>query len=97
MDQAQRQERNLFMGLGYWTRANAELCLLATKGKPKRVDAGVRQVILTPIQQHNRKPDEAYDRIERLLDGPYVELFARRHRPRWDAWGLGAPTAEAAE
>ena len=38
-----RRNDDLFTGMGYWTRANAEIWILATKGHPKRVDAGVRQ------------------------------------------------------
>jgi len=46
---------SLFWGMGYWTRANAELCLLATKGNPKRISAGVHQVIMTKIEEHSKK------------------------------------------
>lgn len=81
-------ERDFFTGLGFWTRANAELCLLATRGRPRRRAADVRRLIVSPRREHSRKPDEAYERIERLVDGPYLELFARRRRPGWDAWGL---------
>jgi N6-adenosine-specific RNA methylase IME4 len=38
-------------------------------------------------RQHGRKPDEQYERIERLVAGPYLELFARERRAGWDAWG----------
>lgn len=65
------------MGLGYWTRSNAEVCLLATRGNPKRLDKGVGQIIECPIGPHSAKPTEAYDRIERLVSGPYLEMFAR--------------------
>jgi N6-adenosine-specific RNA methylase IME4 len=75
------------MGLGYWTRANNEACLLATRGNPKRRDAGVRQAIIEPRREHSRKPDCIYARIERLVAGPYLELFARTRRDGWDAWG----------
>jgi N6-adenosine-specific RNA methylase IME4 len=75
------------MMMGYWTRANSEVCLLATKGKPKRQNADVRQVIQAPLREHSRKPDEQYERIERLVDGPYLEMFARQKWPGWDAWG----------
>lgn len=75
------------VGLGYWTRANTEACLLATKGKPKRLNADVRQPIIEPRREHSRKPDCLYDRIERLVVGPYVELFARTQRPGWSCWG----------
>ena len=77
-----------FYGLGFWTRANAEICILATKGHPKRVDAGVRQVILSHIEEHSKKPDEARKRIVRLMgDLPRVELFARQSPEGWDVWG----------
>jgi N6-adenosine-specific RNA methylase IME4 len=76
------------LGLGHWTRSNAELCLLATRGKPKRVDAGVRQVIEAPIREHSQKPDEARDRIVQLLGPlPRIELFAKATFDGWDAWG----------
>ena len=75
------------MGMGYWTRANSEVCLLATRGKPKRKHADVRQIIQAPIREHSRKPDEIYGRIERLVDGPYLEMFARQAYPNWDSWG----------
>lgn len=76
-----------FKGLGYWTRANAEFCLLCTRGKPKRVSGNVNSLIVSCRREHSRKPDETYDRIEQLLDGPYLELFARTERPRWDCYG----------
>ena len=75
------------MGMGYWTRANSEVCLLATRGKPKRKHADVRQAILEPRREHSRKPACVYERIERLVDGPYLELFARTQREGWTAWG----------
>ena len=76
-----------FTGMGYWTRANPEKCLLATRGKPKRVDKGVARWIDAPRREHSRKPDEIYDRIERLVDGPYLEMFARQTKAGWDSWG----------
>ncbi len=77
-----------FMGMGRWTRANAELCLIATKGKPKRVSASVRQIIDSPIEEHSKKPAEIRDRIVELLgDLPRIELFARQTTPGWDVWG----------
>lgn len=81
-------EASLFTGLGFWTRANPELCLLATRGHPKRRRADVRKLIVSPRREHSRKPDEAYARIEALCDGPYLELFARSSRTGWDCWGL---------
>ena len=78
---------DFFVGLGYWTRANVEQCLLATRGSPKRLAKDVRRLIVSPRQEHSRKPDEIYDRIERLAEGPYLELFARNTRPGWNSWG----------
>ena len=75
------------MGNGYWTRANPEQCLLGTIGNPKRVNKDVRKLIVSPRREHSRKPDEAIERIERLVDGPYLELFSRTSRPGWDSWG----------
>lgn len=57
-----RKAPTLFTGMGYWTRANAEICLLATRGHPKRHNAGVHQVILSHIEEHSKKPEEARSR-----------------------------------
>lgn len=83
-----RKSDALFWGMGYWTRANAEICLLATRGHPKRVARNVHQVIFSHIEEHSKKPDEARRRIEQLMgDVPRIELFARRTSPGWDVWG----------
>ena len=65
--------------MGYWTRANAELCVIATKGNPKRQSCGVHQIIMSPVEEHSKKPDEARKRIVELIgDVPRIELFARQ-------------------
>lgn len=89
-----------FTGMGYYTRANPELCLLATRGQPKRKGKDVPRLILTEEdwpeeeriikagrREHSRKPDETYDRTERLLYGSYCELFGRQKRDGWTVWG----------
>ena len=77
-----------FMGQGRWTRQNAEICLLCTKGKPKRVSARVRQIVYDPIREHSRKPDAVRNRIVDLCgDIPRIELFARQAVEGWDCWG----------
>jgi N6-adenosine-specific RNA methylase IME4 len=81
-------QQSFFTGLGFWTRANPEQCLLATRGHPRRRTGGVKKLIVSPRREHSRKPDEAYERIEALCEGPYLELFARTERPGWDSWGL---------
>ncbi len=77
-------------GLGYWTRGNAEVCLLATRGKPKRVSKHVPQLVFAPVGEHSAKPAIVRDRIVLLLgDLPRLELFARDAAPGWDAVGDG--------
>lgn len=82
-----RDDSDPFVGMGYWTRANSEVCLLGTRGKPQRLNADVRQAIIEPRREHSRKPDCVYSRIERLVAGPYLELFARTTRENWTSWG----------
>lgn len=83
-------EQDFFCGLGYWTRANVEQCLLATRGKPPRLARDVRRLVIEKRREHSRKPDEVFRRIERLAHGPYLELFGRETRPNWDTWGSEA-------
>lgn len=81
-----------FFGLGRWTRGNTEPCLIAIRGKPRRISAAVSQLIISPVRDHSRKPDEVRDKIVELMgDLPRVELFARERTPGWDAWGNEAP------
>lgn len=79
--------RDFFTGGGYTTRKNAEFCLLARRGRPKRLSKKVRELIITCRREHSRKPDEAYERIEEFCAGPYLELNARTQRRGWVAWG----------
>lgn len=77
-----------FWGLVYWTRANAEICLLATKGHPRRQSKGVHSVCDARVREHSRKPDEIRERIVELCgDLPRIELFARQQADGWDCWG----------
>ena len=74
--------------LGRWTMGGAELCLLATRGKPKRVCANVRQVLYETRTSHSKKPEEVRRRIVKLMgDIPRIELFARQKTEGWDVWG----------
>lgn len=83
-----RRSPGWFYGLGYWTRGNAELCLLATRGHPKRKSASVHQLIVSPVEAHSKKPDAARNKIVDLMgDLPRAELFARKESPGWDVWG----------
>ncbi|MDE7425908.1 MAG: adenine methyltransferase [Lachnospiraceae bacterium] len=83
-----RKADSLFWGMGFWTRSNAEICLLGTKGRPKRKNAGIHQVVISHVEEHSRKPQEVHDRIIRLMgDVPRIELFARRKTEGFDVWG----------
>lgn len=83
-----------FYGLGRWTRGNSEPCLLATKGKPKRISKSVFQLVQTPRRKHSQKPEIVRDKIIELLgDLPRIELFARKPKElfeneTWDGWDL---------
>ena len=78
-----------FLGLGFWTRSNSEICLIFTKGKyPRRTNNKVSSVILSQREKHSKKPDIARERIVELLgDLPRIELFARQTAEGWDCWG----------
>ena len=78
-----------FTGMGYYTRANNEICLLATKGKilPRKSKA-VKQIVMTRIEEHSKKPAIVRDRITDLFGYlPRIELFARQYADGWDCWG----------
>ena len=79
----------IYSGIGHWTNANAELCLLATKKKfPKRKSKKVKQIILAHRERHSKKPDETRNRIVELVGNlPRIELFARQEAEGWDCWG----------
>lgn len=77
-----------FTGMGAYTRRNTEFCLIGIKGSMRPVARDVSELIYTPVKEHSRKPDDQYTKIERLYpDVSYIELFARRKRCGWDAWG----------
>lgn len=83
-----KQTYKWFWGLGFWTRANPELCLIATKGRPKRVSKAVHCIVDTPVERHSKKPDEVRRRIEQLMgDIPRAELFARQNYDGWVCLG----------
>lgn len=77
-----------FWGMGGWTRANAEVCLIGTKGNLKRIAKNIHQVVDAPIREHSQKPNEVRERIVKLMGNlPRIELFAREKTKGWDVWG----------
>ena len=64
------------------------MCLLATKGRPKRLSKSVSQLVVDIRREHSRKPDRIRDDIVNLCgDLPRIELFARQKTQGWDVWG----------
>jgi len=77
-----------FFGLGSWTRANSELCLIATKGSVMRIDNTITQLLQSVREEHSKKPDAVRDLIVRLVgELPRIELFARQSAEGWDFFG----------
>lgn len=80
--------KGFFFGLGRWTRGNSECCLIAVKGKPKRISNSVSQLVFSPLQEHSKKPDIVREKIVELIGNmPRIELFARQQVDGWDCWG----------
>ena len=74
--------------MGRWTMGNVEVCLLAVKGKPKRIVKNIKQLVIAERKKHSQKPLEVSDRIVELMgDLPRIELFAREKSEGWDVWG----------
>ncbi|MEK7275943.1 MAG: MT-A70 family methyltransferase [Chloroflexota bacterium] len=97
-----RKSMSFFFGMGYWTRANSEDVWLCVRGCPGRIARNVRQIVaddpvewselpttdvMARIGRHSAKPEAIQDAIERLVPGPYLEMFARRARPGWTCIG----------
>lgn len=87
-----RKSDTPFWGMGAYTRANAEICLLGVtpdfRASEQIKSHAVHQIIEAPVMEHSIKPDETRRRIVELLgDVPRIELFARQRVPGWDAWG----------
>lgn len=83
-----KKSDSYFLGTGFWTRSNTEACLLAVRGKNKRQSAKVRQLVISPVREHSRKPDEVRERILELIgDESRIELFARQEAEGWDCFG----------
>lgn len=83
-----KKKNTYFIGLGFWTRSNSEVCLIGTKGQPKRVSKSVPQICDARIMEHSKKPAEIRERIVELCgELPRIELFARDKVKGWDSLG----------
>ena len=81
----------LHFGMGHFTRASHETCIIATRGSPPIRSRSVRSVFDAPVGAHSSKPDAFYEVVEDLTYGPFAELFARRHRKGWTCYGAELP------
>lgn len=87
-----KKSNSNFWGMGAYTRANAEVCLLGvsknTKAKSQVIRHDISQIVESTIEVHSKKPDIVRDKIVALLGNiPRIELFARQQTEGWDVWG----------
>ena len=77
-----------FFGVGYYAKSNCEVCLLGIKGTMKPITNKVSSCVISPKEEHSKKPNIVRERIVQLFgDLPRIELFARQHADGWDCWG----------
>jgi len=83
-----------FTGMGYYFRQNTEPCFLAIRGSMPAARHDLQALIYSAVRDHSQKPTDQYRKIEALYpEKRYLELFARRTRPGWDAWGNEVPNS----
>ena len=83
-----KKDNRPFFGIGYYTKSNCEVCLIGVKGKPPKASNSVSSVVISPREEHSKKPDEVRNRIVEFSgDIPRIELFARQSVDGWDCWG----------
>ncbi len=98
------EEEKLHFGMGHYTRASHETCVIATRGSFKVADRGIRSVFTAAVGKHSEKPQAFFDLVEKLCGakgtqngdaaddgGPFIELFARVPRPGWHTFGDELP------
>ncbi|MDI3297585.1 MAG: MT-A70 family methyltransferase [Bacillota bacterium] len=85
-------------GIGFYFRTATEVVLFGTRGGLRTMPPArsIANVIVAPKRRHSEKPDELYEVVEASSPGPYLELFARKRRPGWDAWGDEVPPDDGA-
>lgn len=87
------RDGSVFFGIGSYTASNTEDVWLLSNGTPQRHAKNVSQIvptydaIIAPRTRHSKKPEIIQDKIEQLMPGPYLEIFARRRRPGWTCIG----------
>ena len=83
-----KKNKKPFFGIGWYTKSNCEVCLIAVKGKPGKASNSISSVIIEPRESHSKKPDIVRDKIVEFAGNlPRIELFARQKTEGWDVWG----------
>lgn len=95
-EKATRHDKDAF-GMGHYVRAAHETCLICVRGKVRINNHSTRSRFRAPVGRHSEKPAMFFDIVEKLVDGPYVELFSRRQRAGWQCLGRPKPLAEHAQ
>lgn len=95
-EKVERLIGKMHFGMGRTVRNSDEVCIIGRRGKPAIRGASERSVFFAPMPttpdgraRHSAKPQRFYDLVERITEGPIVELFARRQQPgpRWTCYG----------
>jgi len=75
-------------GKGWWLKSKHELLIIGTKEEtPQPMTRPDSCFEADRGKVHSRKPEIAYEIIEAMYPGPYIELFARNTRSGWSSWG----------
>jgi N6-adenosine-specific RNA methylase IME4 len=85
-----KKNKNLtnFFGVGWYTKSNAEVCLIGVKGKAPKISNRISSVVETIRERHSKKPEIVRQKIVEFCgDIPRIELFAREKTEGWDVWG----------
>ena len=83
-----KNDNKPFFGIGYYTKSNCEVCLIGVKGKPPKASNSVSSVVISPREEHSKKPDKVRNKIVEFAGNvPRIELFARQYADGWDCWG----------
>ena len=82
-----RNEHEIRMGVGFYYRHATEYVLFGVRGSLKVLNHDQPNVFFAPRRGHSEKPAAFYDLVEHMSPGPYLDVFSRVQRFRWDTWG----------
>lgn len=88
LDVAPIHSTDLHNGLGLVSMKNIEDLWAFKVGPSPRLKArGQRELLIAPVREHSRKPEDSFERVRLTFPGPYVEIFSRQPRANWTTWG----------